>query len=77
LVSFYPKSQEIEKILERLTKNVATYTNHTVARDLCRFKEIRYLREKDQLYVGLDRRKDVSIIFVKKPLTKKGNGFVF
>jgi len=77
LVSFYPKDKEIEKILDRLTKNNATYTNHTTTRDLCRFKQIRYLREKDKLFVGLDRRKGVSIIYVKKLLIKKGNGFFF
>ena len=71
-----PKDKKIFNLLTRVQQNQATVTEYQIAQQLSRYKQIRKLREKDQMYIGMDRRKGKSIIYFKKPLKRKGNGFL-
>jgi len=73
---FYPRDPRIANLLERFTQNNTIVANSKVARELCKYSDIRKLREKDLMLIGKDHRKDISIIFLKKQIRKKGNGFI-
>ncbi len=57
-------------------KDNATNIDTFLARTLVKDKKIRYLREKEHIFIGLDRNKNKSIVFIppnKKPkVTKRG-----
>lgn len=72
----FPKDERITKLLERLVKDRATETSYELAKQLSRYKEIRNIRSKEKLYIGMDRKMGKSIIYFKKPIKKKGNGFI-
>lgn len=63
-----PKDDEIMKLLSRLEKDRAAIINFNMAKQFSRYKQIRIARAKDNIYIGMDRRKGKSIIFMKKPL---------
>ena len=73
---FIPKDEKIKNILERLTRGNGTYTDFNTAKQLSRYKQIRRLRERDMLFIGMDRKKNKSVIVAIKPLKKKGKGFL-
>ena len=73
---FNPKDPNIYHILERLEKDKATTINCHDAKQLLNYQQIRNMRKKDELFVGLDRRKNKSIIMITKPIKKKGRGFL-
>lgn len=78
-IFFIPKP-EFLPALDRLMKHHATIIDNKLAQDLCKFKEMRFLRQNlDSLYVAPDRRKNMSIIYLKPniKIRKKGNGFFF
>jgi len=75
--SFYPKNKKIESLFDRLAKNRVAEIDSRTAREVSKFKEMRYLREKKLLRIGKDHRNNLSIIWIKTPLKKKGNGFFF
>ena len=77
MVKFLPKDDEIKKLLDRMTVNHATLTKSSLANQFSKYKEIRYLRKKDIIFIGKDHRKDKSIIFVngKLPIKKSKNYF--
>lgn len=74
-----PKSKEIENIFDRLVKNGATELKPRLALDISRCKKIRYLREKNNIFIGLDRIKHKSIIYLPPSIKvlKKGKKFFF
>ena len=73
---FVPKDDKIKNLLDRLTKEQGAYTTFDNAKQLSRYKQIRDMRAEDKIFIGMDRKKGVSVIFVKNPIKKKGNGFV-
>jgi hypothetical protein len=75
-MAFNPKDNHIRSIMERLEKDNATFTDYNSAKQLSRFSDIRDMRRRDEIYIGMDRRKKVSVIFVTKPIKRKGKGFV-
>lgn len=74
-----PKSKEIEKIFDRLVKHTATSVSTRTAIDLARNKKIRYLRSIDNIFIGNDRIKNKSIIYIPPnvKLKKKDDKFLF
>lgn len=75
-MAFNPKDDHIRSIMERLEKDKATFTDYNSAKQLSRCKDIRDMRKRDELYIGMDRRKKVSVIFITKPIKRKGKGFL-
>jgi len=73
---FNPKDEQIRNILERLAKDKATCIKYNDAKQLSRYKQIRDMRSEDKIFIGMDRKKKVSIVFTKQPIKKKGNGFI-
>lgn len=78
MVYFPPKDEKIKNLIDRLTINHATITSSNLANQLSKYKEIRYLRKNDMIFIGKDHRKDKSIIFINGKLpVKKGNKYLF
>lgn len=75
-MAFNPKDSHIRSIMERLEKDKATFTDYNTAKQLSRFGDIRDMRKRDEIYIGMDRRKKVSVIFVTKSIKRKGKGFL-
>jgi hypothetical protein len=73
---FNPKDNHIKSILERLEKDKATFTDFKSAKQFSRYKNIRDMRKRDEIYIGMDRKKKVSVIFVTRPIKRKGKGFL-
>lgn len=71
-----PKDKDIVNLLSRLEKDRAAIINFNVAKQFSRYKQIRVARAKDHIYIGMDRRKGKSVIFMKKPIHRKGKGFL-
>lgn len=76
-MKFFPKNKKIYNLCERLEKSPIAEIDSTVAKEFSRYKEMRFLREKDLLFIGKDHRKNMSIIHIKIPVKKIGNGFIF
>jgi hypothetical protein len=75
-MTFFPKDQKIKSVLDRLVQDRACETDFNTAKQLSRYKQIRAIRNKDELYIGMDRKMGKSVLFAKKPIKKKGNGFI-
>jgi hypothetical protein len=75
-MAFNPKDSHIRSIMERLEKDNATVISCKDSKQLLNYKQIRKMREKNEMFVGLDRRKNRSVIIVTKLIKKKGNGFI-
>jgi hypothetical protein len=73
---FIPRNPKVYNALDRLTINNGTWTDFNTAKELSRYKQIRNIRAKDLIYIGMDRRKNKSVIVVTKTLKKKGKGFL-
>lgn len=73
---FIPKSENIYKILNELSTKNGTKTSHDNAKQLSRYRQIRELRRNNQMFIGMDRKKRLSVIVVEKPFKKKGKGFL-
>jgi len=74
---FYPKDPRIYNILERLTRENGACTDGNIARKMGKCPQIKAIREKNMMYIGMDRRKNKSLIVVVKQVRKKGKGFIF
>jgi len=74
-----PKSKDVEKAFDRLTKFPVVKVEPRVAMDISRYKKIRYLRNNDSIFIGEDRAKRKSIIFIPPPskLSKNNGKFFF
>jgi hypothetical protein len=75
-MAFYPKDPRIKSVMDRITLERACETDYEIAKQLSKYKEIREIRRKEELYIGMDRKMGKSIIWAKKPIKKKGNGFL-
>jgi hypothetical protein len=73
---FIPKDSQIKSVLDRLSKENGTYTSFDNAKKLSRYRQIRDMRALDQIFIGMDRKKKLSVIYVKKHIKKKGNGYI-
>jgi hypothetical protein len=73
---FFPKDPKIRSLLERLEKDGVAVTNFNTAKQFSRYKQVRQTRALKQMNIGMDRRMNESIIYSKKPIRKKGNGFL-
>jgi len=71
--------KELDKIFKRVMKDNAASIDTNIARNLSKNKKIRYLREKNRMYIGLDRNKKKSVVFIppqyKPKKTKRGYFF--
>ena len=69
----------MDKVFKRLLRDNATSIDTGLARNLSKNKKIRYLREKNRLFIGLDRNKKKSIVYIpsefKPKKTKQGYFF--
>ena len=74
-----PKSKEVEKAFDRLVKFPAVKVEPRIAMDISRYKKIRYLRSNNNIFIGEDRAKRKSIIFIPPPnkLSKNKGKFFF
>jgi len=75
-MTFFPKDQKIKSVLDRLVQDRACETDFNTAKQRSRYKQIRAIRAKDELYIGMDRKMGKSDLFSKKPIKQKGNGFI-
>ncbi len=73
---FHPKDPRIRSVFDRLVVDRACETDFEIAKQISRFKQVRETRERQDLYIGMDRRIGKSVLFAKKPIRKKGNGFI-
>jgi len=77
-ISISPKNKEIENVLDRLIGYPVARCPPELGMSLGRNKKIRYLREKDYIFIGQDRNKRKSIISIPhKVKIKKRNGKFF
>jgi len=80
-LDFNPNNPEITKLFNKLTTYPGTSINSNLAKEVVKFKTIRYLRDKKHMYIAKDRAKNKSIIFfppnVKINKKENGNGFFF
>ena len=73
---FFPKDDNLKNMLMRLEKDKAICTSHDNAKRFSKYRPIRDMRHRDELFIGMDRRKKVSVIVAIKPIKRKGNGFL-
>lgn len=76
MTKFFPKEPRIRSVMDRLVIERACETDYEIAKQLSKYKEIRASRFKKDMYIGQDVKMGKSIIFAKKPIKKKGNGFL-
>ena len=76
-MAFYPKNKGIANFLERAVNDNIIIADSKRVRELCKYEELRRLRKNGMMFVGKDHRKDVSIVYFKNGVRKKGNGFIF
>jgi len=78
-LSFYAKTDEIDKILERLSKVSVARVDSKFAQSFCKNKAIKQLRDKDNLFVGWDKKKRTSILYIphRVKIRKKGSKYFF
>jgi len=69
----YPKSKEMEKIFNRLLRYPVVKVNPKIAQAFSRQKKIRYLSNKEQIFI----RKGIISIPDSSKLTKKNGKFYF
>jgi len=73
-----PKNKEVEKAFDRLLKFPVIRIDPKLSQSISRYREIRYLREKDNIFIGRDHVKGKSIIFISPSVKlKKNNGKFF
>lgn len=78
MVYFFPPNQKIQNIMERLNRTTAIKTDSKLAHEFCQYKEIRYLRKKDKVFIGWDKRKNKSVILLDGiKIRKKGKKYFF
>jgi hypothetical protein len=75
-MAFNPKDNHIRSIMERLEKDNSAVINCNDSKQLLNYKQIREMRDKNEMFVGLDRRKNKSVIMITKPIKRKGKGFI-
>ena len=73
---FIPKDDHIKSIFERLEKDKIALTDFDSAKQLSRYKQIRAMRQRDEILIGMDRKKKISIIYSKRQIRRKGKGFL-
>jgi hypothetical protein len=73
---YITKDPHLHSVLERLSKENTTIVDFNTAKQISRIKQIRVARKNDNIYIGMDRKKRVSIIYTKKPFKQKGKGFL-
>ena len=73
---FIPKDDHIKNLLDRLVHDNGMCTSFDNAKKLSKYKEIRAMRAEDRIFIGMDRKKKVSVIYTPKPIKKKGNGYI-
>lgn len=77
-LSFFLKNKEYANLMDRLIKDSATCVNTRIATDFCRIKSIKTLRKKNYLYVGNDRKKNKTIIYLtNNNVRKNGKKYFF
>jgi hypothetical protein len=74
--TFFPKDTRIKSVMDRLTIDRACETDYEIAKQLSKYKEIREYRRQENIFIGMDRKMGKSVIFAKKPIKKKGEGFL-
>ena len=75
-MAFLPKDEKMQSLLARLEKDKVACTDFNSAKQFSRYKQIRAMRQRDELFIGNDRRKKITIIYSKKPIKHKGKGFL-
>jgi len=75
-MAFYPKDPRVKSVMDRLLLERACETDYEIAKQLSKYKEIRESRRQENMFIGMDRKMGKSVIFAKKPIKKKGNGFI-
>jgi hypothetical protein len=73
---FLPKDDKMKNLMERLYRDHAAETSYEMAKQLSRYKQIREMRRQEHLYIGMDRKMGKSVIYAKKPIQRKGKGFI-
>lgn len=73
---FYPKDARVKSVMDRLFLERACETDYQIAKQLSKYKEIRESRRQENIFIGMDRKMKKSVIFAKKPIRKKGDGFL-
>jgi hypothetical protein len=68
---------ELDKVFKRVLKDNAASTDTQLAGTLAKHKKIRHLRKKNMIFIGLDRNKRKSVVFMPpdckpKKITKRG-----
>ena len=75
-MAFLPKDERMQSILARLEKDKIACTDFASAKQFSRYKQIRIMRQRDELLIGNDRKKKITLIYSKKPIRRKGKGFL-
>jgi len=66
-----PKDKKLCNILDRMTKNPGITLDKQTARNFGKHRQIRHLRHKDKIYIGMDRGKNRSILLLNGVSVKK------
>jgi len=62
--AIYFDEKEIERAFKRLTKQSATTLDPLLSPRLCRNKNIKQFRTNGDIFIGKDRRKNKTIVFL-------------
>ena len=73
---FFPKDPKVRSLMERLEKDHVAVTNFDTAKQFSRYKQVRQVRALRQMNIAMDRKMNESVIYSKKPIKRKGNGFL-
>ena len=79
MIYFNPCNPEIEKIFNRLIQYPGVTIDRNIARNISRYKTIRLLREKNNIYIARDTNKNKTLLFFPPnvKIEKYKNGFKF
>jgi len=78
MVYLYTKDPLIRNVINRLINDGVAKTSSKVAQQFSRYTPVRYMRQKDRLYIGKDHKKDISLIYIDGCNIKiKGNKYFF
>jgi len=76
---FFPKDDNIRKVLERLARDSYSIIDSKLAQDFGRNGVIRDLRRRDNIFISHDKKKHRTVIALpyNVRVRKKKNGFWF
>ena len=78
MVYFKPKDPKISNLMDRLTQTPAIKIDSSLAKQLGRYDKIRYIRDKNHLYIGKDHGKNKSIVYLDGlQVERKGSKYFF